>query len=761
MNTTRCLVTVMMVCLAASFKILAGPVSLTRYALVVGSNTGDAERRELKYAVSDAESFARVLMELGGVRQDRCMVMKNPDKRGFLRGLGRLKTAIHNEKALQGRKEVVIYYSGHADERGILLGREGFAYKEIRDTLHQMGVDVRIAVLDACASGSFTREKGGTHRPPFLYDMSTVTEGYAFLTSSSADEVSQESDAIRSSFFTHYLVSGMRGPADANRDGKVTLNEAYEFAYDETLQRTEKTSAGPQHASYDIRLKGSGDLVLTDLRTSSAVLRLMPALTGRIFVHDAQGHLLVELSKSPGKKLEIGLEPGEFEVLVHSSDGVSAGNILLKEGGVTEVTGSELHKVKQVAHRLRGAETMVDDSYARIPFNMSFLPQLSISGRYNKTKVYASLSLLAGMTEWLHGAELSSGISVVTETMTGVQVASIATLGGEVTGLQLSGVANLVKGSVKGLQIASVVNTSTSGLTGLQLSGAVNFSGKDVAGGQVASAANHLQGNLSGVQLSGGYNFSGGAIRGIQIASACNVANESSTGIQITGCTNIAPAGFAGCGIAGGVNVTGCMTGLQIAGGINVTGDFIGIQIAPVNISRKMTGLQLGVFNICDTVDGVPLAVFSYVRSNPPRYRVYLDEAGFVTAGVRSGGEYFYSLLSLGTTTVSLTGYQWYFGAGFGARLPVKKGYFAVESMANQVHVRNVWDLSPVFHVRNSVIYAYTFTPGFSLWVGPSLNIGIAWREGKMRNSYREVTYERHLQHWHAYWPGITGGIEL
>jgi hypothetical protein len=47
--------------------------------------------------------------------------------------------------------------------------------------------------------------------------------GHAFLTSSAASEVAQESDRIRASYFTYYLVSGLRGAADVTGEGKVTL----------------------------------------------------------------------------------------------------------------------------------------------------------------------------------------------------------------------------------------------------------------------------------------------------------------------------------------------------------------------------------------------------------------------------------------------------------------------------------------------------------------------------------------------------------
>ena len=98
--------------------------------------------------------------------------------------------------------------------------------------------------------------------------------GHAFLTSSAATEAAQESDRIRASYFTHYLVSGFRGAADLSGDGKVTLGEAYQFAFNETLGRTVDTKGGAQHPSYDINLSGTGDVVMTDVRQTSATLVL-------------------------------------------------------------------------------------------------------------------------------------------------------------------------------------------------------------------------------------------------------------------------------------------------------------------------------------------------------------------------------------------------------------------------------------------------------------------------------------------------------
>ena len=165
----------------------AAPVQ--RFLLVIGANVGGADRPKLQHALSDAERFARVI------------------------AAKRVPGA--------GRVEVILYYSGHADEQGLLLGSDRYSYRTLRDRLDDIPADVRIAVLDACASGAFTRLKGGKARPAFLVDESADMRGHAFLTSSAETESAQESDRIHASYFTHYLISGFRGAADLSGDGKV------------------------------------------------------------------------------------------------------------------------------------------------------------------------------------------------------------------------------------------------------------------------------------------------------------------------------------------------------------------------------------------------------------------------------------------------------------------------------------------------------------------------------------------------------------
>jgi hypothetical protein len=334
----------------------AGP--LQRYALVVGANAGGADRPRLRYAISDAERFARVMIELGGVAPADEVVLRQPKVGELVHALEALTRRVADAKraAAGGRIEIVVYYSGHADEQGLLLGEDRYSYRSLRERLDEIPADVRIAVLDACASGAFTRIKGGRARPPFLVDESAAMRGHAFLTSSAETEAAQESDRIHASYFTHFLISGFRGAADLSGDGKVTLSEAYQFAFNETLGRTVDTKGGAQHPSYDINLSGTGDVVMTDVRQTTATLVLGEDLEGRFFVRTASQDLVVELYKPIGRRVELAVEPGSYEVRVERPKAAMIAKTQVADGGRVVLEARAFGETAVETTRRRGDE---------------------------------------------------------------------------------------------------------------------------------------------------------------------------------------------------------------------------------------------------------------------------------------------------------------------------------------------------------------------------------------------------------------------
>ena len=247
-----------------------------------------------------------------------------------------------------------MYYSGHADEKGLRLGEEVYNWKEFRKRIDALKGDVKIAVIDACGSGAITRLKGGVAVPAFMVDKSSDMKGYAFITSSTQDESSQESDKLKGSFFTHSLVSGLRGAGDMSGDGKVTLSEAYQFAFNETLQKTEATMGGAQHPSRDMNLAGTGDVVMTDLRSTSAGLELDEDVDGRLFIRDEKGELVAELYKKAGRAMSLGFPAGKYSVRLERPAEYKEASVTLQDNYRARLSQKQFAAVSAEKTTLRG-----------------------------------------------------------------------------------------------------------------------------------------------------------------------------------------------------------------------------------------------------------------------------------------------------------------------------------------------------------------------------------------------------------------------
>ncbi|HTR50304.1 MAG TPA: caspase family protein [Kofleriaceae bacterium] len=343
---------------------LAGPPTATaplrRFALVVGSNNGGNEREHLRYAGHDAATVADVLQQLGGVNDADLSLLREPAPRDLDAAFDSLSRHVRDSRDRGQRVELVVYYSGHADETGILIGGAHYDYAHLRERIREVPADVRIAIVDSCASGSFTRMKGGHKMPPFLRDTSNQVEGFAFLSSSSADEDAQESDRIGASFFTYFFVSGLRGAADRNHDGKITLSEAYQFSYEQTLGRTQNTVHGPQHPSYDMHLSGTGDVVITDLRATDSSLVLAAKLRGHVTVVEKSGRVAVELVKEAGEALSLGLPSDTYSVYVETTGTGYAATVTLDHAAVV-LDFDALHRASPEETVARGGVLVTTD----------------------------------------------------------------------------------------------------------------------------------------------------------------------------------------------------------------------------------------------------------------------------------------------------------------------------------------------------------------------------------------------------------------
>jgi antitoxin component YwqK of YwqJK toxin-antitoxin module len=346
---------------AALTLALSAPANAAvRHALVVGSNRGSSGLEPLQYAEDDAARFADVLVELGGFDPHRVTVLRGADRRA-------IEEAIRDHAALAAREPddfFVFYYSGHADQTGLRIGSDALPFLDLRSDVREMESEVRLGILDACRSGEITRTKGMVLDDPFA-EVTEVrqAEGEAWLTAASADEAAQESDKIRGSFFTHYLLSALRGAADQG-DGIVTLGEAYAYAYDRTVSRTGATSGGTQHPTYDYRITGRGDLPLTDVSRATARLLLPEDMQGVVTVLRLPDRTpIAEIAKTVGAPVRVAVPPGSYAVVLRDGKASAEATVGLAAGAERVVTGLQFDHVEVELASAKGATIggVVDD----------------------------------------------------------------------------------------------------------------------------------------------------------------------------------------------------------------------------------------------------------------------------------------------------------------------------------------------------------------------------------------------------------------
>ncbi|HXU81454.1 MAG TPA: caspase family protein [Polyangia bacterium] len=320
-----------------------------RFAVVIGSNTGGAERKTLRYAEHDAARLAAVLRELGSFHSSDLVLVTGPGAAATRRALGNLRTLVQAARRDQpgSRALALVYYSGHSNGRTLELGPEKMEFSEVQQALADTGADLRLLIVDACQSGAVVASKGGSPGPAFELDTSGSSGGDAILTSAAPSEEALESAELEGSFFSHHLLSGLRGAADANRDGRVDLSEAYRYAAARTVAETSATLYGAQHPSYHLRLSGQSDVALTELPATRAAVEVTGDFDRVLFFDALTGKVAGEWAGGTARRLA--LTPGPYLVKASKDGRVSKGRLTLAIGESRRLTAAMLDDAAEPA----------------------------------------------------------------------------------------------------------------------------------------------------------------------------------------------------------------------------------------------------------------------------------------------------------------------------------------------------------------------------------------------------------------------------
>lgn len=773
-------VVVLVLLAAASSVSAAQEIQINRYVLAVSANYGGEGRPTLRYAASDARSFVNVLKEMGGVQAGNVVEVKEPSVAAFQQKIDELDKRIARNKSAGGRDEVLVYYSGHADEKGLRLGKETFAWKALRTKIDSLHADVKIAVIDACGSGAITRAKGGVAVPAFMVDKSSDMKGYAFITSSTQDESSQESDKLKGSFFTHSLVSGLRGAGDISGDGKVTLSEAYQFAFNETLQKTEATMGGAQHPSRDMNLAGTGDVVMTDLRSMNAGLDIGEDVEGRLFIRDERGELVAELYKKAGRPINLGLAAGKYSVRLERPAEYKEASVTLQDNYRAQLTQKQFSAIVAEKTTLRGEIARRGDCDSG-DTTACALDSLDHNGKYRVT-----FNLVDKDREARKGLQMGLFVTRTDSYMLGSQISIFANIARkEMHGLQLTAVFNGAKEHYEGAQVSGVMNYAGS-FNGIQASPVINVAKENSSGVQVSATMNVTRDSLNGVQVAPAINYA--RETKTQISAALNVAKEAHA--QVTAAANIARESDMQVSAAlnaakkSGVQVTAALNAakesdVQVAAAMNVAGKLNGAQVSVLNIAGRADGRQVGILNICGHCEKTPVGLINIVGNGVWSVMGSLNEMGALGVSLHMGTAYLYTALEGARLFEKGTEFRHFSdvseaGLGLGTQFGKYGSHIDLEYMFLMEHDKVAFNFDDSdfeygsddgvnFHHRLRLGYTTQVFPFFGLSVGGTLNLAA--------QGYGEKILVKPLSEYHddfghegdkfRFWPGFYAGITV
>jgi len=325
----------------------------TRFLVAIGQNLGGPDDEPLRYAERDAERVAQLLTAFGDVDQKRAYVLTDASAERVRQVLTEVRG-----RAMELPDVVLIaYVSGHADPSGLRLGDSRMPHEELRALIARIPARVRVLFVDACTSGAMIRTKGGRSVQPFAIDLESgsATSGQVLISSTGPNEPAQEWEALGGALFTHHLLTALRGAADRDLNGRVSLFEAYSYAYDRTLAASSGAWAGAQHPSHEIELRGAGDLVLTRPGGQGSGLLLGAQQQGRFVITSALGgELIAELDKSKGRALRLAVDPGRYLVRKPEGAFVRVGEVTVLPGALAELDDDELEPVPYTEVARRG-----------------------------------------------------------------------------------------------------------------------------------------------------------------------------------------------------------------------------------------------------------------------------------------------------------------------------------------------------------------------------------------------------------------------
>lgn len=207
----------------------------------------------LRYAAEDAHAFYNHLIQNIKIPQENITLLINQDAH-----LDRMRSTLGTHLKRKAGKDdmVLIYFAGHGATEDDSLSPDGDGLEkyilpydadlkdlyasalpmtEISKIFSRIKAERLIFIVDACYSGASGGRTIGVpgkraNISEAFIDRISSGKGRVVMTASGANEISMEKEEFGHGVFTYYLLEGLKGDADFDKDDIITVDELYHYA---------------------------------------------------------------------------------------------------------------------------------------------------------------------------------------------------------------------------------------------------------------------------------------------------------------------------------------------------------------------------------------------------------------------------------------------------------------------------------------------------------------------------------------------------
>ncbi len=213
------------------------------YAIVIGIEKYREKLPSVNFAASDAQLVSKYLTNVMGYPGENIVTLIG-DKATRSDIKKYIETWLTNN--VDKDASVLIYYSGHGapdpttgdafivpyDGDPTFIGDTGYSLDRLYKVLEKLPVKEVVVMLDSCFSGAGGRSVIAKGARPIVVKMkesAVASNKLAVLSASSGNQISSTYDKKGHGLFTYFMLKGLKGEGDANGDGRIEMNELFNY----------------------------------------------------------------------------------------------------------------------------------------------------------------------------------------------------------------------------------------------------------------------------------------------------------------------------------------------------------------------------------------------------------------------------------------------------------------------------------------------------------------------------------------------------